>query len=125
MGSFIAVLYRLALEQPGLEVDTSAYHWSELSTYHAAVMLRLSFSWWYTLSVQLAVCVRKVSKSAATGVPFWLALAKVGRSAKSQMMWRQLAWASLLLLLISLLLLGEEPCTWLWCGGPQQDRQGG
>jgi hypothetical protein len=26
-----------------------------------------------------------------------------------------------LLLLIGLLLLGEEPSTWLWCGGPQWD----
>jgi hypothetical protein len=29
----------------------------------------------------------------------------------------------LLLLLIGLLLLEENPCTWLWCGGPHRDHR--
>jgi hypothetical protein len=48
-GCSMLVLCRLALERLGLETETSAHHWSELSAFHSIAQLRISFSYWYTL----------------------------------------------------------------------------
>jgi hypothetical protein len=40
----MAVFCQLALERPGLEINTSANRWSDLSAYRAAVTMRMSFN---------------------------------------------------------------------------------
>jgi hypothetical protein len=50
------------------------------------VMLRMSFSWQYTLSTLLVEGAGKVSRSAAAMTMFWLVLAKVGHRAPSRLM---------------------------------------
>jgi hypothetical protein len=79
----VVAFCQLALELPRLEMETSTRHWRELSTYCATAMLRLSFSWLYTLFTQSAEGVGKVYRSAAITTTFWLALVKEGRCTPS------------------------------------------
>jgi hypothetical protein len=83
MGSSVVILYRLALEWPGLEVETSASHGSELFAFCVVAMPRMSFSWRYTLYTPLTRGMSRVSKSAATVATILLSLAKVGHDTPS------------------------------------------
>jgi hypothetical protein len=83
MGGSIAVLYRLALERPELEMEASACHWSELFAYCLAATPRMSFSYQYILPTTSVEGADRVSKSAMTTTMFWLALAKLGHGVPS------------------------------------------
>jgi hypothetical protein len=89
----MAVLCRLALESPRLEIETSAHRWSEISAYCTVVTPRMSFSWPYTLSTPLPKGAGKVSRSAAATAMFWLALMKVGHGTPSRLMAATMALA--------------------------------
>jgi hypothetical protein len=82
----IAVLCRLALEWSRLEMEASAYRWSELSTYCSAATLKTFFNYWYTLLTPFVDCPGRVSKSAAAIATFWLALGKVAGGVPSWLM---------------------------------------
>jgi hypothetical protein len=82
----VAAFCWLALEWSGLEIETLTRRWRELSACWAVMMLRISFSWRYTLSTPSAKGVGKVSKSVAVMTTFWLALAKAGRYVPSRLM---------------------------------------
>jgi hypothetical protein len=83
MGGSIAVLYRLALERPELEMEASACHWSELFAYYLAATPRMSFSYQYILPTTSVERAGRVSKSVMTTTMFWLALAKLGHGVPS------------------------------------------
>jgi predicted Rdx family selenoprotein len=72
------VFCRPALESPRVAIETPAQCRMELSACWVAAMLRMTFSWWYTLSSLSAEGVGKLSRSAATSTMFCLALEKAG-----------------------------------------------
>jgi hypothetical protein len=59
-------------------LETPAQHWRELSAYDVATMVRISLSWWYTMSTPSVEGACNVSRSMTMMTTFWLALAKVG-----------------------------------------------
>jgi hypothetical protein len=61
-----------ALEWPGIKTETSAQRWRKFSTFYAAAVPRISFSWRYTLSTPSVKGVGKVSRSVAAVATFWL-----------------------------------------------------
>jgi hypothetical protein len=85
-GGSVAAFYHPAFERPGLENETSARHWREFFACCDVVMLRMSFSWWYTLSTPSMEGAGNVSRTAAATVIFWLALAKTGHCTPSRLM---------------------------------------
>jgi hypothetical protein len=86
MGCSIVILCQLALARPGVETETLAHHWSELSVCRLAATPRMSFSCWYTLPTLSIEGAGRVSKSAMTETTFWEALAKMGRGVPSWLM---------------------------------------
>jgi hypothetical protein len=78
VGCSVAVLCRLALERSKLKTETSAHHWSELSTCYLAATSRMFFNKWYTLLTPSVEGTGELSKSVAAVATFWLAQAKVG-----------------------------------------------
>jgi hypothetical protein len=85
-GCSVVVLCRLALERPGLETETSAHRWSELSTCCLAATPRMPFSYWYTLPTLSVEGADRVTKRATTTATFWLAPGKVGCGVPSWLM---------------------------------------
>jgi hypothetical protein len=82
----VAVLCQQAVEWSRLKIEPFAQHWSELSAYCVAVMLRMSFSWWYTLSTSMAEEACKVSSCAAVVATVWMPQVKAGCGAPSWFM---------------------------------------
>jgi hypothetical protein len=80
------VLCRLALERPGLEMETSARRWSEPSACCSAATPRMFFVCWYTILTPSVEGTGRVSKIAAVAATFWLALGKLGYGVPSWLM---------------------------------------
>jgi hypothetical protein len=59
-------------------METSAHRSSEISTCCLKVMLRMSFSYWYTLPTLSEEGAGRVSKRVAAVATLWLAQGKVG-----------------------------------------------
>jgi hypothetical protein len=97
VGCSIVVLCRLALEWLGIEMETLACCWRELSAYCSAATPRMSFSYWYTLPTLSVEGAGRVSKSDVATATFWLALGKVGCGVPSWLMTMDLARAQALL----------------------------
>jgi hypothetical protein len=76
----VVVHCRLALEQPGFDMETSADRWSELYACYMAATSRIFINCWYTLLILFVEGAGRVSKSAAAVAMFWLTLGVIPRS---------------------------------------------
>jgi hypothetical protein len=80
VGCSITVLCQLALERPGLETETSARRWSELSACCSVDKPRIFFNYWYTSLTPFVEGAGRVSKTVVVVTMFGLALGKVGEA---------------------------------------------